>query len=156
MLNILFVCLGNICRSPLAEAIFNQKVKERGLNQSIKADSAGTASYHIGEDPDSRSIQVAVKHGVPIVHKGRQYHFKDAATFDYILAMDASNHRDIIHATSDRPEGLFLMRDFDPEGQGGDVPDPYYGGEDGFEKVFQILDRSIDAFLDFLVEKHHL
>jgi|GEM_PF-6498026 len=70
--------------------------------------------------------------------------------------MDASNHRDIIHATSDRPEGLFLMRDFDPKGQGGDVPDPYYGGEDGFEKVFQILDRSIDAFLDFLVEKHHL
>jgi len=70
MLNILFVCLGNICRSPLAEAIFNQKVKERGLNQSIKADSAGTASYHIGEDPDFRSIQVAVKHGVPIAHKG--------------------------------------------------------------------------------------
>lgn len=156
MIKIIFVCLGNICRSPLAEAIFNHKVKEKGLQSSIEADSAGTASYHVGEDPDERSIRVSIKHGIPISHKGRQLHHRDGENFDYILAMDASNYRNIIHALSEKPDGLFLMRDFDPSGKGEDVPDPYYGGVDGFEEVFQILDRSLDQFLNFVIQKHEL
>lgn len=154
MIKILFVCLGNICRSPLAEAVFNQKLKERGLENQIKADSAGTGDYHIGEDPDPRSIEVAKRHHVPISHKGRQYAMEDARQFDYILAMDASNHRNIIHTSAAKPEGLYLMRDFEPEDKGADVPDPYWSSEDGFEEVYQILDRSLDAFLEFLMEKH--
>lgn len=156
MINVLFVCLGNICRSPLAEAIFKHKVKEKHLKKLIDGDSVGTASYHIGENPDERSIQVSIKHGVPIAHKGRQLHHTDGKKFHYLLAMDASNYRNIIHALSEKHEGLYLMRDFDPEGTGEDVPDPYYGGSEGFENVYQILNRSIDTFLDFVIKKHGL
>ena len=156
MIKVLFVCLGNICRSPLAEAIFNQKTKENNLSEQIEADSAGTANYHIGDDPDPRSIEVAVRHDVPISHKGRQFHHSDGKKFDYILAMDNANHRDIIHELADRHSGLYLMRDFDPEGKGKDVPDPYYGGKDGFEDVYQMLDRSCDELIQFIKKEHSL
>lgn len=156
MIKILFVCLGNICRSPLAEAIFKQKVKERGLSEKIDAESAGTSNYHIGEDPDHRTIEVCVRNGIPIIHKGRQFRHPDGKVFDYIMAMDTSNQRNIIHELADKHQGLFLMRDFDEEGKGLDVPDPYYGGTDGFDEVYSILNRSLDAFLDYLIEKHSL
>lgn len=156
MIKINFVCLGNICRSPLAEAIFNHKVKEKGLEGFLKGESSGTADYHIGEDPDSRSIAVAVRHQVEIAHKGRQFHFKDGKNYEYILAMDAANHRDIIHVLGYKHEGLYLMRDFDDEAKGSDVPDPYYGGSDGFENVYQMLDRAIENFISFLIKKHEL
>lgn len=156
MIKIIFVCLGNICRSPLAEAIFLHKVTEKGLQNKISCDSAGTANYHIGEDPDSRSIEVAIKHGVPIQHKGKQFHHSDGDYFNYIMAMDQSNERNIIHELGYRHEGLYLMRDFDPEGKGEEVPDPYYGGKDGFEHVYQILNRSTERLLDFIIDKHNL
>lgn len=156
MIKVVFVCLGNICRSPLAEAIFNYQIQKRGLDHALSSDSSGTSNYHIGEDPDTRSIEVAVKHSVPIAHKGRQFHYMDGKAFDYIIAMDQSNHRDIIHELGDRHDGLYLMRDFDTNDKGANVPDPYYGGKDGFENVFQILDRSMANFIDFLVEKHRL
>lgn len=155
MINVLFVCLGNICRSPLAEAIFVHKVKSAGLDGHIKSDSAGTGAYHIGCDPDARSIAVARKHNIPISHKGRQFHYLDGENFDYIIAMDASNHRNIIHELGDKHSGLYRMRDFDPEGQG-DVPDPYYGGDDGFEQVYHMLDRCLEEFLDHVKKEHNL
>ncbi len=156
MIKIIFICLGNICRSPLAEAICQHKIKEKGLTDKISCDSAGTANYHIGEDPDSRSIEVSIKHGVPIQHKGRQFHYTDGETYDYILPMDESNMRNIIHELGYKHEGLFLMREFDAQDKGADVPDPYYGGKDGFENVYQMLDRSIEAFIGMLIEKHSL
>jgi len=156
MIKVLFVCLGNICRSPLAEAIFKKKLKESGLSGKISADSAGTANYHVGEDPDPRTIEIAEKHHTPIAHKGQQFKKSHQQAFDYLIAMDRSNYRNMIQEMGQEPENLFLMRDFDPMGKGEDVPDPWYGGMDGFEQVYQILDRSLDQFLQFLKEKHHL
>ncbi|UXX80038.1 low molecular weight phosphotyrosine protein phosphatase [Reichenbachiella carrageenanivorans] len=144
MTKVLFVCLGNICRSPLGEAIFNHKVK--GL--SMEADSAGTAAYHVGENPDHRSIEVARAHGVPISHKARKFVAEDFDRFDYILAMDRNNFRDMKALAAGSAKNLYLLRGFDPEADGDlDVPDPYYGGYDGFENVFQMVSRSVDQLI---------
>lgn len=147
MKKVLFVCLGNICRSPLGEAIFNHKVG--GLQ--MKADSAGTAAYHVGENPDYRSIAVAEQHGVPISHKARKFVAEDFERFDYVLAMDKNNYEDMKALASGPTDNLFLLREFDPEANGNlDVPDPYYGGPEGFEKVFQMVSRSVDELIRFI------
>ena len=159
MINVLFVCLGNICRSPLAEAIFKDHVKRRGLSSQISADSCGTSNYHIGENPDPRSVQSAHNHGIPISHKGRQLAITDFEDFDYILPMDAANLRDTIarmQQARDPKADVRLMREFDAQGKGEDVPDPYYGGEQGFENVYQMLDRSCSALLDHILAQHQL
>lgn len=155
MLKVLFVCLGNICRSPLAEAVFKHKLKERGLERFIFADSCGTANYHIGDSPDPRTIANAKKNGVVIDHCGRQLSANDINDFDYVLAMDNSNYRNILKIIDDRnlDTKVRLMRDYDPMGKG-EVPDPYYGGEKGFQEVFDILNRTMDSFLDHLEKKH--
>lgn len=156
MIKILFVCLGNICRSPLAEAIFNDKVSKKGFSDKMSSDSCGTANYHTGKLPDHRSVEIAEKNNIPIDHSARQFQVNDAKEFDYILAMDQSNYRNILHEISYKPDGLLLMRSFDLLGKDLDVPDPYYGGLDGFEDVYQILDRSIEKLIEFLIEKHEL
>ncbi|MEO9967548.1 MAG: low molecular weight protein-tyrosine-phosphatase [Reichenbachiella sp.] len=146
MKKILFVCLGNICRSPLGEAIFNHKASMMGLD--MVADSAGTAAYHVGEQPDHRSIEVARVHGVPINHKARKLIVEDFDRFDYILAMDGQNFQDMKSLTTGNTDHLFLLREFDQDANGKqDVPDPYYGGYDGFENVFQMVSRSIDQLI---------
>lgn len=146
--------MGNICRSPLAEAIFIKKIGQEGLSDKFSVDSAGTGAYHIGKDPDHRSIKTAQNHQVPIDHKARQVIFEDASKFDYILAMDDSNHDNILKIINQSHKGLFLMRKFDSEAPNADVPDPYYGKEDGFEEVYQILDRCIKEFIEYLKERH--
>jgi protein-tyrosine phosphatase len=156
MIKILFVCLGNICRSPLAEAVFNHKIKQKGLESKIMSDSAGTANYHIGESPDPRTIDVAKNHDVSIEHYGQQFKKKHAEEFDYLIAMDHSNRQNMIYEMGNESEHLFLMRDFDSMGKGKDVPDPWYGGMQGFEDVFEILDRSTEDLIRFIIEKHNL
>ncbi|MFT6882331.1 MAG: protein-tyrosine phosphatase [Marinoscillum sp.] len=156
MIKVLFVCLGNICRSPLAEAIFNDKVAKKGFSDKVSSDSCGTANYHTGKLPDHRSIQIAEKNNIPMDHSARKFQIKDAKEFDYILAMDQSNYRNILHEISYKPEGLFLMRSFDLQGKDLDVPDPYYGGLDGFKDVYQILDRSIEELITYLLDNHDL
>ena len=156
MIKVLFVCLGNICRSPLAEAIFKEKLKKERLEGEITCDSAGTANYHVGENPDPRTVEIASKHRIPVDHKGQQFKNKHKHEFNYLIAMDQSNFKNMVKEMGETPASLILMRDFDPYGKGEGVPDPWYGGMNGFENVYQILDRSLDKFLAHIREKNDL
>ena len=147
MIKVLFVCLGNICRSPLAEAIFDHKCKLKGLVQ-ISSDSAGTGAYHIGQQPDPRTIQVAQENNIHISHKARQFKPEDGDMFNYIFAMDESNYQNIIATLGYKPDHLMLLREFGPEPSGGlNVPDPYYDGIDGFKKIFDMMSVCIESFI---------
>jgi len=155
MTKVLFVCLGNICRSPLAEGIFRQMTKSRGLENEILCDSCGTSNYHIGSEPDERTRANANVNGVKLYHKARQFKASDFEEFDYIMPMDASNFRNItvFPQAKTTKATLQLMREYDPEGKGLDVPDPYYGGEQGFQEVFDILNRSCASLLDQILQR---
>ncbi|MGK7396206.1 MAG: low molecular weight protein-tyrosine-phosphatase [Candidatus Cyclobacteriaceae bacterium M3_2C_046] len=161
MIKVLFVCLGNICRSPLAEAIFIKQIKERGWEKKFRVDSAGTSNYHIGDEPDQRTFEVAEKNGLTLDHLGRQIKIEDFRDYDYILAMDQSNYDDIMSYKAYVAKGIqlpeiHLMRKFENDGSQKDVPDPYFGGSRGFQEVYDILERTIANFLDYLQEKHPL
>lgn len=158
MIKVLFVCLGNICRSPLAGGIFKKLVEEKGLSDKIKADSSGTSKYHIGEQPDSRTIANAKENNIQLDHQARQFGKKDFREFDYILAMDSANLENIqkLDQTKEFEDKVMLMRFFDDQNKNADVPDPYFGGEEGFQKVYDILERSVSNFLQWLIEKHDL
>lgn len=150
---LVFVCLGNICRSPTAEGLFIHKVKQNELENYFYIDSAGTAAYHVGESANSKSQATANKHGIHLPSKARQFEYADLEEFDLILPMDAENYKNIRHLDrKDRfNDKIIMMRDFDPEPGDGNVPDPYYGGQQGFENVFQVLDRSCEALLNQLI-----
>lgn len=153
-LKIVFVCLGNICRSPTAEGIFIHKVRERRLELFFYIDSAGTAAYHVGEPANSKSQFTANKYGVHLPSRARLFEYEDLKEFDLIVAMDSSNMKNIsaLDRTSKFEEKLFMMRDFDPSPDDKNVPDPYYGGMHGFEKVYEIVERSCDQLLNELVK----
>ena len=155
-IRVLFVCLGNICRSPLAEALFKDKIARKGLTQIIEADSCGTSNYHIGDWPDERTLLNALKNGIQINHLGRQLTIKDLEYFDFIIAMDRSNYHNILRLTNEEKhkKKVVLMRSFDSISDHEDVPDPYYGGERGFQEVFDILNRSTENFLAYLKKNH--
>ena len=153
--SVLFVCLGNICRSPLAEGIFAALANERGLD-GYHVDSAGTAAYHSGEPPDSRSAAVAAAHGVRLTGVARQVTPRDLERFDIVVAMDRSN-RHSLERLRRRVRGgrgaladIVMMRDYEPGARDPDVPDPYYGGPGGFERVYRILERACSGLLDEL------
>jgi protein-tyrosine phosphatase len=149
MSKILFICLGNICRSPLAEAIFNAQCTTKELDH--KADSAGTAAYHIGENPDIRSIETALKNDIPISHKARKFIVSDFIDFDYVIAMDENNYNDMKSINAVEPDNLYLLREFDENNTGNmNVPDPYYGGIDGFNLIYEMMSRSINKFIEFI------
>lgn len=146
---VLFVCLGNICRSPLAEGTFRHLVEEAGLGDRIEIDSAGTGAWHVGEGPDPRSVEVAERHGVSLDGQtARRVTEKDFQRFDRIVAMDADNRSDLMTvAPAGSEDKVCMLRDFDPAGPG-DVPDPYFGGDQGFENAFDMIHRSCSALLD--------
>jgi low molecular weight protein-tyrosine phosphatase len=145
--NILFVCLGNICRSPLAEGIMQQKINQLGHDWGI--DSAGTGSWHIGEAPDLRSRTVAQKHGINISRqRARQINKTDFDRFDIILVMDNMNFRDIINLAEneEQKKKVKLILDFQYPGKNLDIPDPYWN-DNWFEEVFQLLDEACDVII---------
>ncbi len=150
-IRILFVCLGNIVRSPLAEHMFLHLADQAGISDKYETDSAGTAAYHIGESPDRRMRQVAAEFGLIYDGKGRQFISKDFKDFDLIIPMDIDNKFNVLKLASSliQEQKVFLMRDFDPKGSENDsVPDPYYGGIDGFVNVYKIVERSCKGLLD--------
>lgn len=151
-IRVLFVCLGNICRSPLGEGILRDKVQKLGLEGRIEVDSAGTAGYHIGEKPDKRAIAVARRFGIDISGlRGRQIEKSDLDSFDYVLAMDRANYKDIqaLGVTHHKAQ-LDLLLSFHPDEDVYDVPDPFYGGPEDFTKVFDQIETACRYFLDEL------
>ncbi len=141
---VLMVCLGNICRSPLAEGILKSKVDPA----KVYVDSAGTSNYHVGDDPDRRSIAIARKNGLDITdQRGRQFSAEDFKDFDLIFAMDTFNYRDILELAEtekDKQKVHLILNEIFP-GENVDVPDPYHGGEQGFENVYQMLNEACDS-----------
>jgi protein-tyrosine phosphatase len=144
-MKLLMVCLGNICRSPLAEGIMKKKLKDYGIEAVV--DSAGTAAYHSGEQPDIRSIAVAIKNGIDISdQRARKFKTEDFDRFDRIFAMDESNYYDlrkIARNNTDLNKIEMILNSIHPE-ENKSVPDPYYGGDDGFNNVFRMLDKACD------------
>ncbi len=158
MVKVLFVCLGNICRSPLAEAVFNKLIAEKGLTRHISCDSAGTSDYHIGEPPDRRTLDMVGQYKLHLDHRGRQFSIQDFTDFDYIITMDRRNREDVkalMNHHTHSPK-VFLMRNFDDRQEEPDVPDPYWSGKEGFEHVYQILQRSCQKLLAHIVREHKL
>lgn len=157
-IKILFVCLGNICRSPLAEGIFKNLLEKENLTESFFVHSAGTGHWHIGEAPDIRTQQTAAKHGLDISqHKGQQVHARIFQEYDYVIAMDKDNERilkNMSAQTQNKHAQILMMRQFDPMAPTKDapVPDPYYGGIDGFEKVYAIIERSCKQLLEEILK----
>jgi len=151
-----FVCLGNICRSPLAQGVFEALVKQEGLQDRIIIGSAGTSHWHVGGPPDPRMQQTARQHGIHLNSRARQFQAADFKRMDLVLAMDQSN---LSVLQQMRPEAelhdkLLLFRSFDPENNGDlEVPDPYYGGDKGFETVFQMIERTCPKVLQHLQTK---
>lgn len=146
---VLMVCLGNICRSPMAEGLLRHKI--RALNLPVETDSAGTAGYHIGSKPDHRMIDTAAKYGVDISDlRARQFKASDLETFDYVFAMDKENQRNMLalakNETQRNKVKLFLEQVNYPELS--EVPDPYYGDQAAFEFVFNLLDEATDTFIN--------
>lgn len=151
---ICFVCLGNICRSPTAEGVMARLVADAGLGDVIELDSAGTGSWHVGQPPDDRAAEAARRRGIDLsALRGRQVHAGDFVFFDLLVAMDARNLADL-HDLAPEPalrERAVLLRSFDPASVARgelDVPDPYYGGADGFDRVLDLVEDACDGLLE--------
>ena len=159
MVRVCFVCLGNICRSPTAEGIFRHLVRQEGLEAAFTIESAGTGDWHVGEAPDRRARETAKRRGFALEGTARAFGRKDFARFDYVVAMDVSNRRNLLRIApdDDARQKIHLLRSFDPESAAdAEVPDPYYGGGDGFEQVFDICEAACRGFLSHLREAGEL
>ncbi len=153
---ILFVCLGNICRSPAAEGIFTQKIKERDIENVFVVDSAGTGGWHIGNLPDQRMRTTALSKGIELTSRARQIEENDLYEFDHILVMDKDNLnavksliKDDMHTMNSK---IKLILSYSKKSQLDEVPDPYYGGQNGFEKVLDLLNDAIEELIDSLID----
>ena len=156
-----FVCLGNICRSPTAEAVMRHLVQQAGLQEQVFIDSAGTGDWHVGDGRDPRSCEVGRRRGMPLTGAARQFRAPDFERFDYVLAMDRQNLATLKRLAPDDAarDKIHLLRSFDPASGGSgslEVPDPYYGGPSGFDQVFDICLAACQGLLDHLRREHAL
>ena len=151
--SVLFVCLGNICRSPTAEGVFRGLVEARGLADSIYIDSAGTSNWHIGERPDPRAIEAASKRGIDLTGlRGRQAIAQDFSEFDYVIAMDHENHANLSRlAAPDQQGKLYLFLEFANGVSEVEVPDPYFGSAGGFPHVLDLIENASQGLLDHIL-----
>ncbi len=156
--SVLFICMGNICRSPTAQGVFRALVEREGLSDRIATDSAGTIAYHVGEAPDRRARETASKRGIDLSDlRARKVVSQDFEQFDYLLAMDQDNYGDL--ETLCPPgfeERLHLFMDFAPQRPEKEVPDPYYGGVAGFDRVFDMVEEASRGLLNHILERHNL
>jgi protein-tyrosine phosphatase len=146
-MRILFVCLGNICRSPTAEAVMKDLTAQAGLADEITIDSAGTGDWHVGHPPDPRAVEAGARRGLEVGGSARQVAPSDFENFDLIVAMDRSNHADLIELAGREDPHIRLLREFGGD-EDLDVPDPYFGGEDGFDEAIELIDRNCRALLE--------
>lgn len=155
-ISVIFICMGNICRSPTAHGVFRALVEEEGLSDSIRIDSAGTHAYHVGEDPDHRSQMTARNRGVDLSDiRASQVKSEDFVSFDYVLAMDQDNHANLLAIAPEGYEGrLHLFLDFAPQMDVSEVPDPYFGGGSGFDRVFDLIQAASEGLLNEIKQKH--
>lgn len=153
---VLFVCMGNICRSPVAEGVFAQLIEQQGLTEHVQVDSAGTHAYHVGNPPDPRSLQTALRRGIDISNlRARRFAEDDFHEFDYVLAMDSDNYRNLSAVCP--PEARYKLKmflDFAPHLNELDVPDPYYGGELGFERVLDLVEAAAEGLVEHIRKTH--
>lgn len=152
-MRLLFVCLGNICRSPTGEGVMRHLLREHGLEDAIEIDSAGTGDWHVGQPPDARAMGAARERGIEVDGNARQVTAADFEAFDLILAMDRANRDDLraLAPTDAARERVRLLREYDPEAVATgelEVPDPYYGGQDHFEEVLDLVTRACEGLLD--------
>lgn len=153
--SVLFVCMGNICRSPTAQGVFEQRVRGAGLAGRVEADSAGTLSYHVGSPPDPRAQAAARGRGIELAgQRARQVRPEDFDQFDYVVAMDRDNHAALAAlCPPGREDRLHLMMELAPESAEREVPDPYYGGDRGFERVLDMLELASTGLLNRIREE---
>jgi protein-tyrosine phosphatase len=159
MLRLCFVCLGNICRSPIAEGVMRHLLQSAGLAELVEVDSAGTAGYHAGELPDARARAAGRRFGIAVGGHARQFKSSDFERFDYVLALDRSNFEDLAALAPAPPlrQRLHLLRSFDPSSPAGaSVPDPYYGDDEDFDDVVRICLAACAPFLEVLRREHAL
>jgi protein-tyrosine phosphatase len=158
MVKVLFVCMGNICRSPTAHGVFRELVAREGLADLIEIDSAGTHAYHVGEPPDRRAQETALRRGIDMSDlRARRAESEDFHEYDYVLAMDQDNYHGLSRICPDgMHERIQMFMDFAPEMRTREVPDPYYGGASGFEHVFDLVEAAAAGLLAEIRQRHDL
>ena len=157
-IKVLFVCLGNICRSPTAEGVFTKLVQDKGYHNQISIDSAGTHAYHVGSKPDPRARDAANRRGVKLDHlRARKVEPEDLDEFDYVIAMDHENYHNLVSmSTSDNQKKIQMFLHFAKNANLEEVPDPYYGGEKGFERVLDLVEDASEGLLLTIIQTHSL
>lgn len=157
MVKVLFVCLGNICRSPTAEGVFKQLLDREQLESAVHVDSAGTHAYHVGSPPDPRAQEAALRRGIDLSGiRGRRAEAKDFDEFDHVLAMDQENYENLLAIAGDQTHKIGVLMSYSTRFDENQVPDPYYGGPNGFERVLDMIEDASEGLLRELRRQHSL